>query len=417
MNEKYDIVGDIHGYADKLQRLLRRLGYEERDGIYRHASRQLVFVGDFIDRGPEIRRTLQIARAMVEAGTARAVMGNHEFNALLYHTIGPDGEWLRAHTEKNTAQHRATLDEIALPNPAEWEDWMDWMLRLPLWMDLGSCRVVHAAWDDSKVRTLETQNTLKKASLAKVGNRRTREGKAVDFLLKGPEYKLRNGTVVVDKDGHIRTSLRAKWWIPIRPGMPHAEAAMPAGEIRGEGYVPDGVSASPSGNLRPAIHSEYEDELRPILRFTMVVYLYMVFETRVSGDVSQIERIRQGNRAILKDIKTEEKCGIVKAAKIYFRNHANLDFFADEGWRQLEEIACVRHCIVHNAGVPRDSNQCDTIRALANRTWGQGQAVGLRIEDLDRPMTIDQPFLQYCLSMLEDFFKRLGIAAENKFRK
>ena len=69
MNEKYDIVGDIHGHAEKLQRLLRRLGYEERDGIYRHASRQLIFVGDFIDRGPEIRRTLQIARAMVDAGT------------------------------------------------------------------------------------------------------------------------------------------------------------------------------------------------------------------------------------------------------------------------------------------------------------------------------------------------------------
>ena len=78
MNEKYDIVGDIHGHAAKLQRLLRQLGYEERDGIYRHASRQLIFVGDFIDRGPEIRRTLQIARAMVDAGTARAVMGNHE---------------------------------------------------------------------------------------------------------------------------------------------------------------------------------------------------------------------------------------------------------------------------------------------------------------------------------------------------
>ena len=46
VNEKYDIVGDIHGHAAKLQRLLRRLGYEHRDGIYRHASRQLVFVGD-----------------------------------------------------------------------------------------------------------------------------------------------------------------------------------------------------------------------------------------------------------------------------------------------------------------------------------------------------------------------------------
>ena len=63
MNEKYDIVGDIHGHADKLQRLLQRLGYDERDGIYRHASRQLVFVGDLIDRGAEIRRTSCRSRA------------------------------------------------------------------------------------------------------------------------------------------------------------------------------------------------------------------------------------------------------------------------------------------------------------------------------------------------------------------
>ena len=190
MNEKYDIVGDIHGHAAKLQRLLRRLGYEERDGIYRHASRQLIFVGDFIDRGPEIRRTLQIARAMIDAGTARAVMGNHELNALLYHTKGPDGEWLRPHNDKNTAQHQATLDQIALSDPAEWKDWLNWMLKLPLWLDLGSCRVVHAAWDDESVQTLGTQDTLTKRNLAKVGDRLTPEGKAVNFLLKGPEYKL-----------------------------------------------------------------------------------------------------------------------------------------------------------------------------------------------------------------------------------
>ena len=140
------------GHADKLERLLRRLGYEERDGIYRHASRQLIFVGDFIDIGAEIRRTLQLVRAMVDAGTARAVMGNHEFNALLYHTKGPDGQWLRSHDEKNTFQHQATLDQIALSEPDEWKDWLDWMLELPLWLDLGSCRVVHAAWDDAASR-------------------------------------------------------------------------------------------------------------------------------------------------------------------------------------------------------------------------------------------------------------------------
>jgi hypothetical protein len=242
VNEKYDIVGDIHGHAAKLQRLLRRLGYEERDGISRHPSRQLIFVGDFIDRGPEIRRTLQIVRAMIGAGTARAVMGNHELNALLYHTKAPDGNWLRPHTDKNTDQHQRTLDQIALSDRAEWKDWLNWMLKLPLWLDLGSCRVVHAAWDDESVKTLGTQDTLTKRNLAKVGDRLTPEGKAVDSLLKGPEYELGDGTLLVDKEGFVRTSVRAKWWIPIRPGVTHAEAAMPVGEIRGEGRVPDGFA-------------------------------------------------------------------------------------------------------------------------------------------------------------------------------
>ena len=65
---------------------------------------------------------------------------------------------------------------------------------------------------------------------------------AVDWLLKGPEYKLADGTLLVDKEGFVRTTVRAKWWIPIRPGMTHEEAAMLAGDIHGEARVPDGVS-------------------------------------------------------------------------------------------------------------------------------------------------------------------------------
>ena len=138
--------------------------------------------------------------------------------------------------------HQATLDQIALPCPAEWEDWLDWMLQLPLWLDLGSCRVVHAAWDDAAVQACGTRDTLAEITLGKAGRRQTPEGGAVNWLLKGPEYKLGDGAVFVDKEGFTRKSVRAKWWIPIRPGMTHAEAAMPAGEIRGEGGVPDGVS-------------------------------------------------------------------------------------------------------------------------------------------------------------------------------
>ena len=82
----YDVIGDIHGHAKELRTLLRRLGYEERNGGYVAEGRNAIFVGDFIDRGPAIREVLQIARAMVSRDAAHAVLGNHEFNALCYHT-------------------------------------------------------------------------------------------------------------------------------------------------------------------------------------------------------------------------------------------------------------------------------------------------------------------------------------------
>ena len=78
----YDLVGDIHGHADALRRLLHKLDYVEVEGVFRHPQREMIFVGDFIDRGPQQREVLRIARAMCAAGVASAVMGNHEFNAI-----------------------------------------------------------------------------------------------------------------------------------------------------------------------------------------------------------------------------------------------------------------------------------------------------------------------------------------------
>ena len=48
----YDIIGDIHGHADKLEAMLRTLGYRRTAGAWRHPDRQAIFVGDFVDRGP-----------------------------------------------------------------------------------------------------------------------------------------------------------------------------------------------------------------------------------------------------------------------------------------------------------------------------------------------------------------------------
>ena len=92
----------IHGHAGPLNTLLGKLGYFEQDGsgIWRHPERKVIFLGDFIDRGPAQLETVQIARAMVENGTALAVMGNHEFNAILWATEALDGsgQYLRKHS-------------------------------------------------------------------------------------------------------------------------------------------------------------------------------------------------------------------------------------------------------------------------------------------------------------------------------
>jgi protein phosphatase len=76
----FDIIGDVHGCATELTELLGALGYERDDsGVFRHPeARKAVFVGDLVDRGPEVPEVLRIAMAMVGAGVALAVPGNHD---------------------------------------------------------------------------------------------------------------------------------------------------------------------------------------------------------------------------------------------------------------------------------------------------------------------------------------------------
>lgn len=77
----FDIIGDVHGCATELVRLLRRLGYRRPSPrrAFRHpAGRRAVFVGDLVDRGPRVVQATRIAMRMVAEGTALSVPGNHE---------------------------------------------------------------------------------------------------------------------------------------------------------------------------------------------------------------------------------------------------------------------------------------------------------------------------------------------------
>ena len=232
--EGYDIIGDIHGHADRLTALLQKMGYVRDGDVYRHPTRKAVFLGDFIDRGPVIRETLLTVRSMVENGTALSVMGNHEFNAVGYATKGPDGDHLRSHRPERVAQHRETLQ--AFENAMdEWSDHLAWFTTLPLFLDLGDIRVVHAVWDDAHMQHLRNGfgNSLTERLLHDSHDRSKHERLVIEEVLKGREVTLPEGVSFLDKGGHLRRKARTRWWLDPR-GLRPSEYLFGIGEEHDE---------------------------------------------------------------------------------------------------------------------------------------------------------------------------------------
>ena len=219
MSTNIDVVGDVHGQSAKLEALLRHLGYRHRQGAWRHPDRQMRFVGDLIDRGPGQEETLAIVRDMIEAGSARAVLGNHEFNAIGYATTDPDrtGHFLRIRGTKNRAQHQAFLEAVGLDSPRH-RHWIDWFMTLPLWIEDDHMRLVHACWHPESIEALAGKmgpgNTLTPELVLASARPGTEEYAAVETLCKGTEVALPPDVTFTDKQGVVRNRTRTKWWDP-----------------------------------------------------------------------------------------------------------------------------------------------------------------------------------------------------------
>ncbi len=211
----YDVIPDIHGQAGKLKTALSNLGYVERNGAWRHSdpTRHVIYLGDFIDRGPDNREVIRIVRGMIDAGTASAVMGNHELNAIHFHTKDENGPF-RDHSEKNIAQHASFLKDFPLGS-AEAGDAIAWMRTLPLFLEFDGFRAVHACWHEAGIQELKalTRNgVMSEDQLIKAADKRHALFELVENALKGPELQLPDGFFFVDKGGDERREVRRKWW-------------------------------------------------------------------------------------------------------------------------------------------------------------------------------------------------------------
>lgn len=151
------VVGDIHGMAALLERLLAKIETNRAA-----APADLVFVGDYIDRGPESAAVLARVFELVQNSPmpVTCLLGNHERMMLDFlddpARYGPrwlhngGQETLQSYGISSTARHgagdplqaRAKALRSALPDGIE-----AWLRTLPRLWQSGPLAVVHAAAD------------------------------------------------------------------------------------------------------------------------------------------------------------------------------------------------------------------------------------------------------------------------------
>lgn len=237
----YDLIGDVHGHADKFEALLLKMGYAPHQEGYRApVGHKAVFLGDLIDRGPAQVRVMAIAMAMVASGDALCIMGNHEFNAIGY--VTPDrnqpGECLRPNlvnsqkAAKNRLQHKAFLEQV-VEGSALHKEYVQWMRRLPVALDLGGLRVVHACWDDAALATLEAAGWVAGQGLSDdllhaIHVKGSALHAARERLTCGVEIDLPEG-VTIGKEGHTFKNVRIANWRHDAKSIREV-ALVPAGE-------------------------------------------------------------------------------------------------------------------------------------------------------------------------------------------
>ncbi|MCJ2118061.1 serine/threonine protein phosphatase [Methylobacterium sp. J-001] len=129
-------IGDIHGCADLLDSLLERIAVHAGDRTHR-----LVFLGDYIDRGPDSAAVLRTLSRLhwAEPERVTCLMGNHE-RMLLDALLTPDAarHWLY-HGGEETLDSFGARDLGGLPR-----DTLDWIEALPTLHEDAARWYVHA---------------------------------------------------------------------------------------------------------------------------------------------------------------------------------------------------------------------------------------------------------------------------------
>lgn len=144
--EEAFVVGDIHGMKEPLDELLTH---------WQPDQQQLIFVGDYVDRGPQSKNTLLKVRQLQTDHGAICLRGNHEemFLAFLQNPISDWTIYERNGGLTTVAQllgeSTITISQYSRIKLArlvnEAYPWLEnWLSELPYFVEFGRFIVVHA---------------------------------------------------------------------------------------------------------------------------------------------------------------------------------------------------------------------------------------------------------------------------------
>lgn len=257
----YDIIGDIHGKADVLRALLHKLGYVKTEDCYQHAERKAIFLGDFINKEDQTKEVLEIVKQMVDGRAAYAIPGNHELYLLGYFHKNHQGAFIRPHTEENKAQHQPTFQAFQ-GDEARLQYYLDWLKTLPLYLDLGGCRVVHAFWHQESIAFIQKhypEKCLSDRLLANLIPGNSREWTAIYELLIGLKLQL--------PETAGGEPFKTRWWRLPETNLYYELAARPD-EAKGNMPVPVNIAISEytyPENEKPLFFGHYNLPGKPFL--------------------------------------------------------------------------------------------------------------------------------------------------------
>lgn len=144
--EEAFVIGDIHGMKESLEDMLKNWNRDKQ---------QLIFVGDYIDRGPQSADSLLLVRKLQMEYGAICLRGNHEEMFLAF-LQNPISKWTLYERNGGLSTVSQLLGESTLTVSQysriklarllnERYPWLEsWLRDLPYFVEFGNFVVVHA---------------------------------------------------------------------------------------------------------------------------------------------------------------------------------------------------------------------------------------------------------------------------------